>query len=164
MIESKEICMSRKKMLSVLFMKYGQPWLWVAITGSLVFIFLGFLVDYRFFILGLIWIFLLLPMLTSFLYFYYGMLPLTTYNTIDHKLFFYDDHILIRFFKENTEKDDNKILREVTVPIKDSIKISTDTDCIIMQFKEPNKGWLWIPVNGFSSIEDFKTVISNGRF
>ena len=163
MIESKEICMPRKKLFSVLFMQNGQPWLWVAISGIVIFIILGFITDFRFFVLGLIWIFLLLPMLTSFLYFYYGMLPLTTYNIISHKLLFSDNYIKIRFCNENLEEN-NDSYREVTIPIEDSIKISTASDYIIMQFKEPHKGWLWVPVDGFSSMTDFKKIITNDRF
>ena len=72
MIETKEITMSSKKMLWVLFMGYGLPWLIGALVGFVVFVILGIALDYRFLVLALIWIFLFVPLVVAFLYFFYG--------------------------------------------------------------------------------------------
>ena len=86
MSETRELKMPPKKMLGTLYMQYGTYWTLVAFIGLCIFILLGIISDPRFFVLALIWIFLVLPLMVAFLYFFYGMQPLTAFNSIPHKI------------------------------------------------------------------------------
>lgn len=186
-IETAEIRMSSKLMLSVLLLNYGLPWVIAALVGFAVCIVLGCAVNIRFFLLALIWIFLLTPLVIAFLYFYYGMSPLTAFNSILHKLEFSDSEIEVKIIhlseneeeisanekeellttpeystKENSSSpshsQENKThpSKEYKVGIKDFHNIKSGKDYILLFFKE--KGWLWVPVAGFYSIQDFKNI------
>ena len=185
MIVTGEIKMSGKKMLSLLFMQYGIPWLILTLAGILIFVILGIVIDYRFFILALIWIFLFIPLVMAFLYFYYGMLPLTNFNTIPHKILFSDSEIRIRVLpvynekqstasKEELEHKDNEeaslhkengnqenIMEDAAkdyVVEKDLFKeMKSGGDYVLLHFKK--NGWLWLPVYAFDSFQQFKNVL-----
>lgn len=157
MIESKVIKMTSKKMFYVLFLQSGTLWLLILLSGVIVFSLIGALYNLKFFMLALMWIFLVLPMVTTFLYFYYGMRPLTAFNTIPHKLSFSDDRITVKFMEEK----DSEL---VYVPEKDysiiktgGIGIKTGGDYVILSFDK--SGWLWLPISGFDSINQFQEAI-----
>lgn len=157
MIESKVIKMTSKKMFYVLFLQSGTLWLLILLSGVIVFSLIGALYNLKFFMLALMWIFLVLPMVTAFLYFYYGMRPLTAFNTIPHKLSFSADRITVKFMEEK----DSEL---VYVPEKDysiiktgGIGIKTGGDYVILSFNK--SGWLWLPISGFDSINQFQEAI-----
>lgn len=170
MIETKEIRMAPKQMLTVLFLQYGMPWLWVSLAGIIVFIVLGAVVDLRFFVLALIWIFLVLPLMMAFLYFFYGMEPLTVFNSIPHRVRFEDGNLFIHVVrkggreeeKEETETNEDREENEgreyqYNGAIFD--KLNKGGDYIILSAKK--QGWLWLPYSGFENIEQLNTIVEN---
>ena len=165
MIETKEIQMPRKQMLGVLFLQYGTLWISVGIAGMIALVVLGFSVDYRFFILALMWLLLIIPMMISYLYFFYGMQPLTAYNIIPHRLKFSRERIDVSF-PEKTDEEGRVIgkAREMSISKQELQELKPGVDYVILYFRQPNKGWLWVPTSGFSSIEEFKKVIEDERF
>lgn len=78
--------MPPKKMLGILYLQYGTWWSIGALAGFAIFIILGIILDVRFYFLALIWVFLFLPLVIAFLYFYYGLRPLTAFNSIPHSV------------------------------------------------------------------------------
>lgn len=158
MIESGIIKMPSRKMFSVLFMQNGILWLIIALVGIVIFALIGCFYDNRFFILALIWIFMIIPMIVAFLYFFYGMKPLTTFNTIPHKLKF-DEKIIVEFFTE----DENGL---TYAPQKDYVidkflfnEIKIGYDYVILSFK--NLGWLWLPIGALNSIGEMQELIND---
>lgn len=156
MIETLEIQMPSKKMLSILFLQYGMPWMVIAIVGLAVFIVLGFLIDFRFFMLALIWLFLILPLVIAFLYFFYGMNPLTAFNSLPHKILFSDSEIKVRI-RENTQEETEPEYKDYTLKKEHFSRYKTGADYVLLFFKQ--KGWLWLPVSGFENITQFKNVL-----
>ncbi|MCH5235906.1 MAG: hypothetical protein J1E16_11485 [Muribaculaceae bacterium] len=158
MIESGIIEMPSKKMFSILFMQNGILWFLIALIGILVFSLIGIFIDNRFFIVALIWLFLIFPMIVAFLYFFYGMKPLTAFNTIPHSLKFYDHKITVQFFKE-TEKgltyDPNK---DYNIDAKYFEKMKTGSDYVLLFFYK--LGWIWLPVTGFDSLSEMQQSIN----
>lgn len=176
MIESREIKMANNKMLAILYMQSGIWWTIAAFIGLAACIVLGFAVDYRFFILALIWIFLFIPLVVAFLYFFYGMQPLTAFNCVPHKIFFEKDHLAIRVcrLKDNPEiqsveeteeeqsKEENK--KDFIAPFSLFKEIKSGADYMILIFHKD--GWLWLPIYAFDSVDEFKAVIEgfgNGK-
>lgn len=161
MIETGEIKMEPKKMFSVLFMQNGFLWLMIAIFGIIVFIALGITIDPRFFILALIWLFMITPLGVAFLYFFYGMKPLTAFNSIPHKLIFSDSSIKVRLLeydkegneKENPEKKDYEVAKNSFTGMK------TGGDYILLFFNK--EGWLYLPVASFASLNEFKEIVES---
>lgn len=169
MIETQEIRMSGNKMLSTLFLLYGIPWIVAAFAGFCVFIILGFCINFKFFILSLIWIFLLVPLVVTFLYFFYGMKTLTTFNCMPHKIIFEDQDIKINISDLNknqeieTEKNEAPLI-EKSYSINPSLikEIKTGNGYYIMNSEK--KGWLWVPVDAFQSKDMIEKIIKKYKW
>lgn len=163
MISTREIKMEPKKMFSVLFMQNGAKALIIACGGIIIFLVLGIVVSYKFFILCLIWLFFISPMEIAFLYFYYGMQPLTTFNTIPHIINFSESEIEIHFITPNPEEREKeleqKIDRKYNLQKKEFTSMKTGPDFVLLFFGD--KGWIWIPVNSFNTFDDFKGIVNS---
>ena len=154
-------------MLSLLFMQNGIPWLILAFAGILIFIVLGLVLDLRFFVLALIWVFLVIPLLVAFLYFFYGMQPLTAFNTIPHKILFDSSELRIQIIPYEEEKDtyeEEEIqtgnhVKDYVVFNNELKEIKSGGNYVILFFK--NKGWLWLPLYAFDTYDTYKTIIGN---
>ena len=162
MFESKELKMPSKKMLSVLFMQNGAKAILIAVGGIIIFLILGLLFSYKFFILCLVWLFFISPMEIAFLYFYYGMRPLTAFNTIPHTIDFSPDKITYHFIPLDQEEKEKELEQhsERTYHLETSEyqNFKTGPDYVLLFFGD--KGWIWLPVDAFEKHDDFKTVIS----
>ena len=158
MPETKEIRMPHKKMLGVLMMLYGTSWIIVIIAGIVLISILGAIADYRFFFLALMWIFLIIPMIISFLYFYHGMQPLTAFNTIPHKLNFEDSGLQLIF------EDENEIRRETFVSWDSYEGLRSGADYLLLLFKSPHKGWLFIPMEALQgNLQEVLNILPDRR-
>lgn len=156
MIETREIKMPSKKMLLVLFLESGILWTVIAFAGFVTFIILGFALNFRFFLLALIWIFLLIPLVVAFLYFYYGMDPLTAFNSIPHKICFNDKDIEVKLLVNEGEEKESK---SYSVDKELFKEIKSGANYFLMFFKQ--RGWLWVPVESFSSLDECRRVIDS---
>lgn len=161
MIQTKVIRLSHKKLVELLFYQNGKVWMYVCLVGILFFIIAGFTLNLKFFILALMWIFLIIPLLISFLYFFYGLNPLTSYNVINHTIIFSNENIIIHFLLE--EDENNKNIKDIVLPLKDITEIKRYPDSIILFFKDYKEGWLWLPFSGFNSFDDFNTLITHAK-
>lgn len=159
MIETEVIKMSNKKMLAVLFSQYGKIWLFVTLLGFAACLFFGIFFNYRFFFLSLIWIFLFIPLVITFLYFFYGMLPLTAFNCIPHKIEATESElkvIIAELNKDETDSSSNEKDYIVNNTSFKKLKLSYDYALIFFN----NQGWLWLPVNAFIDINQFLNFIN----
>lgn len=165
MIVTKEIRITSKKMLWILYLQYGTSWMILLILGVFFFVLLGILLNYKFFILVLIWLFLCIPLIVAFLYFFYGMKPLTVFNSISHKLIFVDNDIRIRLFEINKDESGKVVKKEMNASHDYKIKkteineIKNGGDYVIL-ISRP-KGILWLPMESFNSAIEFKNVTSD---
>ena len=159
MTETLELKMPSKKMLLVLFLQYGVSWLIITLAGVIILCGLGAIIDIRFFMLALIWIFLFIPLIIAFLYFYYGMKPLTVFNSIPHKIGFTDTDMKIRIPINEEEKEEGKEYKEYDIK-KDKIsEIKHGADYVLLISKK--EGLLWLPQNAFDSFDQFKNTIKS---
>lgn len=159
MIVTKEIKMPGKKLLSVLYMQYGSLWTWISVVGLIVCIILGITVNFRFYFLALIWLFMFLPLMVAFLYFFYGMQPLTAFNAIPHKIIFGDSQLKVRLMERDengneVEANENKDYIANYTSLKE---LKSGTDYMLAFFTKI--GWLFLPLSAFSSIDEFNNAL-----
>ena len=167
MVETKVIKMTPKKMLGILFQLNGKWWFIGIFLVIAVLVILGIALDYKFLILSLLWIFMVGPLLMVFLYFYQGMRPLTTFNTIPHKILFSQDNLKIEFIKEETLQDtdlshkrveeNSKDLKAYTADLKLFQEIKSGGDYILLIFNKI--GWIWLPLSAFDNPIDMRNII-----
>lgn len=143
-------------------MEYGMGWSMFAIGIAVLFSILALTIDFRFWILGLIWVFIVIPFTIFFLFVVYGMQPLTTYNTILHRIIFNPDSIVIEFLPEEEKSQ----TQTKTIELKSPLKIKSAADNLILFFNNPNKGILYLPLSSLPSndklneITDFMTTFN----
>ena len=162
MIETREIKMPPKKLLSVLLMQYGLPWIAAAGIGLIVFVVLGFSIDYRFFILALIWLFLLTPLVVAFLYFFYAMDPLTAFNAIPHKIIDDENRLRIRFIHPENQDErptDHSEQKDYLIEKEELVETKSGPDYFLLFFR--HKGWIWLPINAFNQTSDLKSLLQS---
>lgn len=162
MIETREIKMPHKKMLRMLFTLHSTPWILVTIGGLVIFSFIGVFFSYKFFFLAIIWLFIVIPLCFSFLYFFYGMSPLTAFNTIPHKIKIKDSKMLFTFSKLHDEdpSSEQEQFSEYEETLDSFSNIRCGSDYVILS-STTKKGWVWIPVSSFNSHDEFKIFMSN---
>ena len=99
------ICMSRSKLIATLFYLYG--WLPLTILSILAVVALiaGIIIDVRWAIVFLMVVFIVIPLLMSFLYFFHGLRPTTAANVVPHTLIFTDNGITVRILEEEKEEE-----------------------------------------------------------
>ena len=156
--------MSNKKMFSVLYLLNGKVWTIGLLSGVFIFCILGFVIDFRFFMLALIWVFLISPMVVAFLYFIYGMKPLTAFNTIPHKVKFENNKLDIEFPDLSPDSTEDKTVeidhkKDYTLKNECPADLKYGADYVILNFKE--SGWLWLPINSFSNHDDLRLILDH---
>lgn len=173
-----EIRMLPREMLKVLMLNYSGIWMAIAIGGAVILCIGGALIDIRIWVLALMWIFILVPLLIAFLYFNYGMMPLTALNCIPHILTFKDSEIEVKIKNhdqelksesEQNEDSKNKYLspdhndyeRHIVIQLNDFSYLKSGGEYVILFFHPKNRGWLWLPVSAFPSIEDFHSALKH---
>lgn len=152
---SKPFSMPSKKMLTALYLEYGSVWTIIAVIGIVTFVVLGVTVNLKFLILALIWVFLFWPLMVAFLYFFYGMRPLTAFNSISHTVSFSPEEVTVQIHEEDPENSEPG--KEFKVAATRFQKVKTGADAMILFFGD--EGWLWIPLSAFDSIDDFKKIL-----
>ncbi len=99
------ICMNRSRLIATMFYLYG--WLTLTVLGVLAVgaLVAGIVIDVRWAIVFLMVVFIVTPLLMSFLYFFHGLRPTTAANVVPHILLFGNDEFTIRILEK--EKEDN---------------------------------------------------------
>ena len=139
-----------------LFLEYGIVWISLAMIVPLILAVLGITYDYRFFILILIWIFIIIPISFFLLFVVYGMQPLTTYNTIKHTITINNKEINIKLIIEEGEDFKSK---EISLDYTFLEKVKTSTDSFILFFKKPLAGIIVIPFNSLGNNEHIDNIL-----
>lgn len=152
---------------------FRYAWLWllalslIGVAGLVV----GIVVDLRWFIVGLMMIMIVLPMLIGFLYYFYGLRRECYINTIPHSLEFGDEGVTVRLcFTENRSAvlndieinsvDDRHVIeREEFFPYNVMLPFQINAKSVIVPFKAPVKGFLWIPSSAFNNEEDLSLAL-----
>lgn len=126
--ETNEIRMSSGRFLSELIFRYAGVWMLTLCIISVIGLALGIVVDLRWFVAGLMLIFVVLPMLISFLYYYYGLRKECYVNTLRHKIRMEEEGLVItmRFRQNNDEEQNNEEESDRNAEKADTEKADTE--------------------------------------
>ena len=167
--------MNAVNFLTTFIFRYAWIWLLalslIGVTG----IALGIIIDLRWFIIGLMAIFIVFPMIFAFLYYYYGLKRECYVNTVDHSLGFCENGIEVRiYFKgegkktsdnqnmevaDQKEKIDEREYRSEFFPYEDMLPFVINSKSVIIPFASPIKGFLWLPADSFSDEEELAEAL-----
>lgn len=100
--KSRIIKMNGMSFLTELIFRYAGIWLLVLSATAVVGLVLGIAVDLRWFVVGLMIIFLIIPMAMAFLYYYYGLRKECFVNTVPHVLALLEDGINVEILAPDT--------------------------------------------------------------
>ncbi|MDE5875411.1 MAG: hypothetical protein K2H15_07165 [Muribaculaceae bacterium] len=132
---------------------YSLPWLLPFAFLLVAALVAGVLIDLRWIIVFLMLLFIVFPMIVTFLYFNYGLREVTVYNSVEHRLLFGDSTLSLTVCRGEEEE----VVKEI--PYTDFSGYYTGKNCVVVPLKQKVRGFVWIPVNSFSSFEDFRESV-----
>lgn len=156
-----------KKILLSLILEYGMVWIMAGLCLCLSFIVLGFIIDFRFYFLALFSVFVIIPLILAFIYFYHGLKPLTAYNVIPHSIEIDNNDLKINLFggggsdKDSTNEEglqENR--RQIEMKNYKVSKIKTGTDYFLVFMNSPVEGILHVPVGCMEDPIHFKKLFN----
>lgn len=184
-LSSLPIKMPSKNFLFVMFIENGKFWAMGAIAGLFIFLILGIFLSLKWIVVMFMWLCLVVPLCTAFLFFFYGLKPLNALNSIDHNIEFYDSYLKVNAIttpsaekkdkdskfeswsnkKEESEKIEEKadIKEKIAKPVlslqyADCRQIKIYLNSLVFYFKSPSDGFLWLPLNAFERIDELSQV------
>ncbi len=156
-IESREIRMSHGNFVSQLVFRYAGWWLLalsaVAVTGVV----FGITVDLRWFVAGMMVVFIIIPMVLAFLYYYYALRKEFYVNMTPHRLLVGENGIsaILRIAGQEDPDESGSEVTELEVFFSYSVMkscIASDNSFVIT-FRKQCKGFLWFPSDAFGEID-----------
>ncbi|MDE6299361.1 MAG: hypothetical protein K2M10_06935 [Muribaculaceae bacterium] len=145
--------MSGKDFIGIAVGLYSLPWLLPFAFLLVAALIAGVLIDLRWMIVFLMLLFIVLPMIVAFFYFNYGLREVTVYNSVEHRLLFGDDTLSFSVCRG----DEEEVVKEIVYA--DFSGYYTGKNCVVVPLKQKVRGFVWIPVNSFSSFEDFRESV-----
>lgn len=151
-----------------LLLRHGLWCTLVAGLAAILLIIIGAIWDLRIIILGLMLIFLVIPMLLSFVYFRYGLTLEYALNTLPHTLTFSHEGILVKTFKRKEEEaESDELITDRTFRYSKAMISGIESDgsgvyiCIksTEQGKRQSHGSLLLPYSAFSP-EDYRRALA----
>lgn len=103
--KSRIIKMNGMSFLTELIFRYAGIWLLVLSATAVDGLVLGIAVDLRWFVAGLMIVFLIIPMAMAFLYYYYGLRKECFVNTVPHVISLMEDGINVKILVPDTTDD-----------------------------------------------------------
>lgn len=163
------------RLLLVLLGEFGAIFSLLIFLVTLVFIILGFFLGYRYFVLALLWIFIVVPLICFYLYIFHALKPLSAYNSLIHSLEFTNEELNITLYSpikdkkgkkekydinEDAEIKDSEINDEKTFSVKDYkiYKVKKGGFGVSLFFNSPLQGMLLIPYSSFKKPSDLETL------
>ncbi len=169
--------MGRGEFARTLFMQKGLTATCVLFLLFITGIFFGSLVDIRFLILSAMIVFIILPMVIGYLYYYHALGKYYHFNVVDHNIRIGDDALhVVMYFPVKMEKDADREVDEdrVNGDEQESVEYKTleykiryeDLGRCNISFRSaifpvgsPEVGFLWLPESAFNESGDFQEII-----
>lgn len=165
-MESEVYKMGAGRFAMELIFRYSGTWLLILSLVGLLGVIAGVAIDMRWFLIGMLLIFVISPMLLAFMYYYYGLSRGCYVNTMSHKIVIEEEGIRIKFIQDDKGSE---IEREMENPVPDranrcesplkdeffkyssmsAYKIGNSS--VTIPVKTESKGFIWIPAEAFRS-------------
>lgn len=152
---------NRSAICRTMLMLYSKPWVVSTALLLLPAIFAGIFIDLRWLIIALMIVFIVIPMILAFAFFYYGLNPISVINSTPHSLEFREDGIMATLYtpvptdQKKVEEPEKENTPTYELRSKTTIDYSAVSDFvvglsdIILRTKLSGKGFLSIPVTAF---------------
>lgn len=172
MIESDVFKVNRSTFARLLFERYAQSWIFGGGFLFIVSLMLGFLVNYRIFLLAIILICLVAPAMMMILYYNYGMKGENYVNVIDHRIEIGTNavtlYLKVRGEEDDEEekdkedkgdkKEDKEEWRRYEYPFSWFGRYTVGKDYVVFPFLAPRIGFLYLPADAFKET-DFAAAV-----
>lgn len=156
--------MSSINFFTTFIFKFGGLWLLILSFIAVFALIIGISIDIRWLITGLMVIFILIPLIAVFIYYTFALKKECYVNTVSHLLEFTNEGVeAILMFKHGNIQDDDSQgetssvtdQRNIFLPYSSMERIELNANALIILFKSPQKGFLWIPENAFDNKDLF---------
>lgn len=167
------------RFLSEMIFRYGSWWLIGLSLTAVIGIVFGITVDLKWLIVSMMTIFIILPMVAMFIYYYFGLKREFYVNTVNHRVVVDNYGITMRLefqsAKEasSTISTNNAVEHLTTAPQDEDLTICRDerfeyemlkpykigSDSIIIPFADGRPGFLWIPVSAFDNSDEMSRML-----
>lgn len=157
-----------------LLFRYSGIWLLVLSLMAVAGIALGITVDLRWLMVGLMVVFVAVPMVLAFLYYYHGLRRGCFVNTIAHRIVIEDDgltaRLIIPVYPAGEEKESGQEsgqeaetvsyrTRDEFFPYADMETFRIGSDSAIIPLRAPSTGFLWIPADAFNDTRHLSDLL-----
>lgn len=175
-MESRQFRMGGMQFVAEMIFRYaGKLMLFLSATAVLGIV-LGVTVDFTWFFAALMIVFIVLPLLVAFLYYYIGLRRECFINTTIHTLNVCSQGIGVRMmFPVGDDQQDNDQeldeesqscfeserynIREEFFPYSQMESVRIGVKSVVIPFRSPLKGFIWIPADAFSTPEALGEVL-----
>lgn len=156
---------------SMLIFRYAGPWIVTLLITAIIGLIFGIAVDIRWFIVGLMLVFVVFPGILAIFYYSHGLRKECYLNALSHSLTFCEHGITARIVFPATPTSDSgnaDISATETSEIQEKEEffsyemmsdIRRNIDSSIITLKKPLKGFIWIPENAFEDSEIYSAAI-----
>lgn len=174
--ESRVFRMGAANFMTHLVFSYAGPWLLALSATAVVGVAFGIAVDLRWFVVGMMVVFLVIPMLMGFMYYYYGLRRECLVNSVPHALVVEDDGIRVRMlFRQNNDDagkqdgddgvDENQAEPEYLERFEffsysDMRPPKIGTKSVVIPLHHTASGFLWIPFDAFGDMASLEEVLA----
>ena len=121
---------------------------------------LGIFVNPVYFILSLMAVFILLPLILMFLYYFYGLRGECYFNMTAHNFILKEDGIEVRMTFPPKDEDDEEKTHSIKIKYEEIGPYKVFSNCVVYPVGKPMKGFIWIPLSAFSDNREFTDAIA----
>ncbi|MBD5356472.1 MAG: hypothetical protein HDR88_09670 [Bacteroides sp.] len=168
---------NRTSICRTMLMLYSKPWLAAIAVVLCPLIILGICIDLRWLIVALMVVFIIIPLILAFAFFYYGLNPVSVINSTYHSLEFETGQIAATLYNapppsgnknktgenDSKEKPDYEVRSQAKIDYSDVSDFVVGISDIILRTKFSGKGFLLIPLTAFRDKSHLITAIDAVR-
>lgn len=142
---------------------FRYSWVWLLSCSLLAVggIALGIVIDLRWLVVALMIIFIVIPFVLAFLYYYYGLRRECYVNTIPHRFIINGEGLTCRLYIPdlNSEKERTYRTRDEFFPYTSMKRFVIGSNSAVIPLRSPAKGFLWIPADSFNNTDHLSALL-----
>lgn len=132
----------------------------------------GMFLDIRYLIVSAMAVFILLPMVMMFLYYYHGLGKNCYFNIVDHNISINEGCLEITMYfpvvslatetdEESADaKDVETRVSKLTINYNDILNYRVFSDCVVYPVGKPMSGFVWLPLSAFNDADSFRNTVA----
>lgn len=149
-----EYKMSVGHFASEMLFRHAGKWMLTLTLVSVAALVVGITIDIRWFIVGLMFVLVVIPMVLMFLFYYFGLRRESFVNTVPHVLEITDGGIEIEMRFPGDDEDSEPKLRRESFAFSEMLPIRFGLKSATVPLKHPSGSFIWIPADAFEDSDD----------